>query len=95
MIIQLCNNISDAHKQAIVETGKEIIYKTTEAKTQEGYYLIGLGSSDFDIGDVGQMSGISDIHIVSDSYKLVSKKWKVAPSIINLGDSVTISQHDV
>lgn len=92
MIIQLNHNISEAQKQAIVDKAKEINYKTTEVKTQEGDYLIGIGSADFDIRDIGQMPGISDIHIVSDSYKLVSKKWKVAPSTINLGDGITISQ---
>lgn len=36
------------------------------------------------------MAGIADIHQVSDEYKLVSKKWKVAPTVIDLGDGVTI-----
>ena len=92
MIIQLHKDIAKGEKEAIIEKAKSIKYKTTEVKTQQGDYLIGIGSADFDIREIGQMPGISDIHIVSDSYKLVSKKWKVAPGEIDLGDGVSISQ---
>lgn len=36
------------------------------------------------------MDGIKDIHIVSDDYKLVSKKWKVNATTIDLGDGIVI-----
>ena len=38
------------------------------------------------------MEGVADIHIVSDDYKLVSAKWKVNPTEIDLGDDVSIKQ---
>jgi len=38
------------------------------------------------------MEGIKDIHIVSDSFKLVSRKWKVNPTVIDLGDGVVIEE---
>ena len=38
------------------------------------------------------MPGIKDIHIVSDDYKLVSRKWKVNPTVIDLGDGVMIEE---
>lgn len=69
-------------------------YKTTEVNTQVGDYLIGIGKSDIDIRDLGFMDGIADIHIVSDNYKLVSGKWKVDPTVIDLGDDVRITAGD-
>lgn len=92
MIIQLENKISPDHKQAIVQKVKELKYKSTEVKTQFGEYLIGIGKSEFDIRSIGFMPGILDIHIVSDDYKLVSRKWKVKPTEIDLGDGVTIGE---
>lgn len=92
MIIQLENKITSDHKQAIVQKVKELKYKSTEVKTQFGEYLIGIGKSEFDIRSIGFMPGILDIHIVSDDYKLVSRKWKVKPTQIDLGDGVTIGE---
>ena len=37
------------------------------------------------------MKGIEDIHRVSDDYKLVSRKWKVERTKIDLGDDVIIA----
>lgn len=90
MIIQLDKTIKDADKERIVSRVNQLKYKTTEVKTQKGNYLIGIGKKDFDIRDIGFMDGIADIHIVSDDYKLVSKKWKVKPTEIDLGDGVSI-----
>jgi 3-deoxy-7-phosphoheptulonate synthase len=92
MIIQLQKDISPEQKQNIVEKANSLKYETTEVQTQEAGYLIGIGSKDFDIRDIGHMPGIQDIHIVSDSYKLVSRKWKVKPTSIDLGDDVRIEE---
>lgn len=92
MIIQLKKEILDNEKQAIIDALKKIKYKTTEVVTQKGIYLIGIGKNEFDIREIGFMKGIQDIHIVSDSYKLVSRKWKVHPTIIDLGDGVKIGE---
>lgn len=93
MIIQLEQDIDEGRKSAIINKVNEIKYKTTEVKTQMGDYLICIGKSDFDIREVGQMAGIADIHIVSDQYMLVSNKWKVNPTVIDLGDDVYIGGH--
>lgn len=90
MIIQLTNNISPSAKSGIIERVNHLKYKTTEVNTQKGSYIIGIGKKEFDIRDIGFMEGISDIHIVSDDYKLVSKKWKVKSTEIDLGDGVVI-----
>ena len=92
MIIQFEKDINTAQKEAIVNRVKGLKYKPTTVITQKGEYLIGTGKKDFDIREIGHMEGISDIHIVSDDYKLVSKKWKVKPTIIDLGDGVVIEE---
>ncbi|MTI38963.1 3-deoxy-7-phosphoheptulonate synthase [Fulvivirga lutimaris] len=92
MLIQLKDNITSDDKNQIIDKIAGLKYKSTEVKTQKGNYLVGIGKKDFDIRDVGHMRGIADIHIVSDDYKLVSRKWKVKPTVIDLGDGVTIEE---
>ncbi|MTI21121.1 3-deoxy-7-phosphoheptulonate synthase [Fulvivirga sp. RKSG066] len=92
MIIQLKKGISENDKASLVERINQLKYKTTEVNTQKGDYIIGIGKKEFDIRDIGFMPGIADIHRVSDDYKLVSKKWKVKNTEIDLGDGVVISE---
>ncbi|EKB50404.1 3-deoxy-7-phosphoheptulonate synthase [Cecembia lonarensis] len=95
MIIQLKEDISEKQKNSLIQEVNEIGYKVTEVKTQLGNYLIGIGKKNFDIRKIGQKDGIKDIHIVSDEYKLVSKKWKAKPTSIDLGDGVFIKDGDM
>jgi 3-deoxy-7-phosphoheptulonate synthase len=90
MIIQFEVNIASADKEAIDAKVKSLGYKTTEVKTQKGNYLVAIGKKEFDIRQLGHMKGIADIHRVSDDYKLVSRKWKVGRTSIDLGDGVMI-----
>jgi 3-deoxy-7-phosphoheptulonate synthase len=92
MLIQLKDNITSDDKNQIIDKIAGLKYKPTEVNTQKGSYLIAIGKKDFDIRDIGHMEGIADIHFVSDDYKLVSRKWKVNPTIIDLGDGVTIEE---
>lgn len=95
MIVQTKSDITTAQKDKLINEINQIGYKITEVKTQMGTYLIGIGKTDFDIRRFGHFEGIQDIHIVSDDYKLVSKKWKVAPTAIDLGDGVAIKDGDM
>lgn len=90
MIIQFDKNSTRNEKLGIIDQVRKHGYKTTEVKTQQGNYLVGIGSNKIDLRAIGQMSGILDIHKVSDDYKLVSKKWKVKPTTIDLGDGISI-----
>jgi 3-deoxy-7-phosphoheptulonate synthase len=90
MIIQLDKNISQQDKEAIISQIKAFEYKANEVVTQVGSYLVAIGKKEMDIRQLGSMPGIMDIHRVSDDYKLVSRKWKVNRSQINLGDGVVI-----
>lgn len=90
MIIQLSPTITKEQKDKIAAQVSTLKYKTNEVKTQKGTYLIGIGKNKFDIRSFGHLPGIKDIHIVSDDFKLVSKKWKVNETVIDLGDDVKI-----
>jgi 3-deoxy-7-phosphoheptulonate synthase len=90
MIIQLKPTITSQEKEAIISKVKSLEYKTTSVTTQMGSYLVGIGKKEFDIRQLGNLSGIADIHRVSDDYKLVSRKWKVGRTHVDLGDGVVI-----
>ncbi|MEQ8361319.1 MAG: 3-deoxy-7-phosphoheptulonate synthase [Cyclobacteriaceae bacterium] len=90
MIIQLKPSVSTEEKESIDKAITALGYKTTEVKTQIGEYVIGIGKKDYDIRQIGTLFGIADIHRVSDDYKLVSRKWKVKRTVIDLGDGVEI-----
>jgi len=90
MIIQLQSTVSASEKETITGVMKGLGYKATEVKTQVGNYLVGIGKKEFDIRQLGQLPGIADIHRVSDDYKLVSRKWKLGHTAVDLGDGVVI-----
>jgi 3-deoxy-7-phosphoheptulonate synthase len=90
MILQLQPSITADQRQAIISLLSKLGYKSTVVNTQRAEYLIGVGKKEVDIRQLGNLSGIQDIHYVSDDYKLVSRKWKLDYSDIDLGDGVTI-----
>ena len=90
MIIQLEKGVNGEVLKSLEEELQSLKYKTTRVQTQYGNYLVGTGKKQFDIRKIGHKEGIKDIHIVSDDYKLVSAKWKVNQTVIDLGDDVKI-----
>ena len=67
-------------------------YKTTDVTTQHAHYLVAIGKREVDLRTIGQLPGVRDVHQVSDDYQLVSRKWRVKPTVIDLGDGVTIGE---
>ena len=90
MIIQLEKDITDSQLSDLKSKLESIDYKINAVTTQNSEYIIGVGKKEFDIRSIGTMEGIRDIHRVSDAYKLVSRKWKVNETQINLGEGVLI-----
>ncbi|MDX5437443.1 MAG: 3-deoxy-7-phosphoheptulonate synthase, partial [Pontibacter sp.] len=86
MIIQLQQGIPADLKENILKQVLEIGYKANEVITQEAHYLVAIGKKEFDIRHIGQLPGVADIHRVSEEYKLISRKWRVEPTRIDLGD---------
>lgn len=87
MIIQL-KNLSeiDAIAKFIEANG----LKSSRISTQSNHYILAIGKSHPDIRTFTKFESIRDVHRVSDDYKLVSGKWKIQPTIIDLGDGVKI-----
>lgn len=91
MIITLYESAADAEITAIRDflSGKSCSVSGI-VKTQSGRYIVAVGGKEFDIRTVGQMAGVCDVHYVRDAYQLVSRQWRVKPTVIDLGDGVTI-----
>lgn len=92
MLIQLEKDIAAATKADIINQIKALKYKVTEVTTQRAHYLVGIGKAEVDLRAIGQLPGIRDIHQVSDDYQLVSRKWRVRPTVLDLGDGVHIGE---
>ena len=95
MIIQLKSNITPSEKNQLCEALALDKFSITEVKTQAENYLVCIGKKEIDIRTIGNRAGVKDVHIVSDSYKLVSKKWKVSNTAIDLGDGVSIGGNGI
>jgi 3-deoxy-7-phosphoheptulonate synthase len=90
MIIQLTSNITKNQQSALLKKLNSLTFSVNEVNTQFDKYLVCIGKSNIDIRDIGHQPGVRDVHVVSDNYKLVSKKWKVKDTCINLGNDVFI-----
>lgn len=90
MIIQLEKNITDTDLNILHEVLVKLNIDYYPVKTNTGNYYICTPKQDFDIRKIGKLSGINDVHRVSGSHKLVSHKWKVDRSVVDLGDDIKI-----
>lgn len=90
MILHLEPNIDQQQLKQVLSTLQEHKLQTHEVKTGEGHYLVAASKNYPDIRYLGALPGIRDIHRVSDQYKLVSAKWKLNATTIDLGDEIKI-----
>ncbi len=95
MIIQLSNQISKKSEDNLLRKLTSLQIKSNLISTQFKNYIVGIPSTDFDIRSIGHLDGIEDIHRVSDQYKLVSKKWKLNNTVIDLGDGIKIGEAEL
>ena len=95
MIIQLEKNIRQAEKEKLFEKLQSLKIDARPVKTNFKEYIVGIPSGEFDLREIGNMPGIADIHRVSDSYKMVSRKWKLNNTVIDLGDGITIGNGEL
>jgi 3-deoxy-7-phosphoheptulonate synthase len=90
MILHLEPTISPSQLQFVNETLANLELQAHEVKTGEGHYLVAASKNYPDIRHMGALPGIRDIHRVSDQYKLVSAKWKLNHTTIDLGDGIKV-----
>ncbi len=84
MIIQLQPSIQPDQLEQVEQALEKIRYKANRVTTQFADYLVCVGKQDFDVRAIGTLPGVRDIHRVSDAYKLVSRKWRVEDTRIEL-----------
>lgn len=90
MIIQLNTDISEHQESALLHALNALEIKPYPVETQMGKYLIGVSKSEFDLRRIGALPGVKDLHRVSGNHKMVSSRWKVGRSAIDLGDGQSI-----
>lgn len=90
MIIKLINNISDNQLEKIEKELQPQTNSINRISTQYSDYLVAIVKADLDLRKIGGLDGVEDVHRVSDAYKLVSSKWKVGKSAIDLGGGMSI-----
>lgn len=90
MIVQCVPDIAPALLDDLVQKLQGFGLQATEVKTQAGHYLIAPLTKPFDLRRVGNLDGVRDVHRVADAYKLVSRQWKLTPTVVDLGNGVTI-----
>lgn len=88
MIIQLTNDITEENKKDLTSFVLQLGYSVQPVSTSQGNYLVCIGNYEFDIRKIGGKEGVKDVHRVSDSYKLVSRKWKQYTSKIKVGNTI-------
>lgn len=95
MIIQLEKSISESQESALNKTLTDLNIYSYPVETQMGQYLVCVCKTEFDIRTIGALPGVEDLHRVSGKHKLVSSKWKVGRTAIDLGDGEFIGKNDL
>lgn len=90
MIIQLEPGCPHERKQAVIQKVRSLDYKVNEVTTFHKHYLVCVGKKEFDIRTIGNLKGVQDVHRVEDTNKLVSKQWRVHPTVISFGEGIEI-----
>lgn len=90
MIIRLTPTFKPNQDSPIVSLLNKYSIGYSEVVTQFGHYLVAPIKGELDIRLIGHMAEVDDVYRVSDNYKLVSSKWKLKNTVIDLGDDVVI-----
>lgn len=86
MIVQLNENITEPVYQSLIDKITLLGYSVQKVSSRQAQYLVCIGNKEIDIRLIGAANGVKDIHRVSETYKLVSRKWKQETKKIYLGD---------
>jgi 3-deoxy-7-phosphoheptulonate synthase len=92
MIIKFNSNSTEENRSHLRKFLHENGFSFNSVKTQSNLYGVSIGKCKLDIRKVGAFEGVEDVFRVSDTYKLVSRKWRKDPTIIDLGDGVKVGE---
>lgn len=95
MIIQLEQNISNDTLAGLDRELNKVGIQSHRVTTQLSDYLVCVNGSMIDLRTIGFLPGVKDIHRVNSPHQLVSRKWKVGRTAIDLGDGVAIGNNGV
>ncbi len=90
MIIQLDKNIVNRDSEIINRTLDSLKIDYFPVRTQSGSYHICVPQKEFDIRTIGHLNGVADVHRVGGKHKMVSSKWKVGRTVVDIGDNIKI-----
>ncbi len=92
MIIKLKLDSTQEQVETIGNFLKGQGYELSIVRTQSGLYGVAIGKRALDIRCLRRFECVEDVFRVSDSFKLVSRKWRVQPTLIDLGDGVVVGE---
>jgi len=92
MIITFENGNVTGKQEKVASRRRALGFSATHVETRSASYLVCVGSVEVDLRRIAESPGVRDVHRVTDSYKLVSRQWKVEPTSINLGDGVVLGE---
>jgi 3-deoxy-7-phosphoheptulonate synthase len=95
MTIQLKNKVTSSELDTIHLNLKETGIKSNFVETQKCKYLVCFSKTNFDIRQFGHLAGVQDVHAVSDDYKLVSKKWKLDSSTVEVCENISYTKEPI
>lgn len=90
MVIQLKPHATKADLKRIEAVLQQHGWKGMPVTTQYRRYVVAIGTRPLDLRRIGHLPGIEDVFRVTDNFKLVSRKWRIEETCIDLGDGVRI-----
>lgn len=90
MILQLVPGSEPEVQEQLANELTALKFKVTPVSTQFHRYLVANGNPKVDIRVLGRLKGVADVFAVTDTYQLVSAKWKINPTTIDLGEGIKV-----
>ena len=95
MIIQLKPKVTSAELEVIHQNLKQTGIKSNFVETNKNKYLVCFSKTNFDLRKFGHLAGVKDVHAVTDDYKLVSKKWKLNNSTVEVCENISYTKEPI
>jgi 3-deoxy-7-phosphoheptulonate synthase len=93
MIITLAEEVKESELSELLAILRATGWSGTPVKTKNCLCLVVSGNTDIDLFALKNLPGVKEIHNISEPYKLVSNSWGVSPTVIELGDGITVKKN--
>jgi 3-deoxy-7-phosphoheptulonate synthase len=95
MIIQLKSNLIENDYALIEDQLKKNDFGFLRVTTDKNQYYVCNGKKELDLRLFGSLKAVRDVFRITDQYKLVSSQWRIEPTIIDLGDGISIGNGEL